>query len=235
MAKAKDIKGRIADLLALSNSPEPEEARAAMLKARELMAKHKLSPEDCKKEPSEIIEEVLPFTCTAMTNPWAAALATSISPHYCCEAYRIRAKRQKRVRVGLVGRKDDYQICKRVILYAYERVMSYCEYQICRNSHDSAKANREKCNAYGWGFIVGLLQALEDQQAKHQEWGLVMVVPQEVHARLEGMKSSSWGKVDRNHMDYMNQGFHDGKRFRCEAGEKIAPVLSADQSENFNK
>ena len=41
-----NIRDRIAKLLALSESPNEHEAKAALLKARELMATHKLRPED---------------------------------------------------------------------------------------------------------------------------------------------------------------------------------------------
>lgn len=41
-----DIKDRISKILALAESPNENEARAALLKARELMAKYKLQPED---------------------------------------------------------------------------------------------------------------------------------------------------------------------------------------------
>ena len=42
-----DIKDRIAKLLALAgNNPSESEAQAALLKARELMAEHKLRPEE---------------------------------------------------------------------------------------------------------------------------------------------------------------------------------------------
>ena len=38
-----DYKDKIRKLLALAKSPEPEEAKLALLKARKLMAEHKLS------------------------------------------------------------------------------------------------------------------------------------------------------------------------------------------------
>ena len=41
-----NIRDRIAKLLALSESPTEHEAKAALLKARELMATHKPRPED---------------------------------------------------------------------------------------------------------------------------------------------------------------------------------------------
>ena len=46
MAKVPTIREKIAHLLALAESPEPEEAKAALLRALELMAKHKLRPEE---------------------------------------------------------------------------------------------------------------------------------------------------------------------------------------------
>ena len=46
---AQDIRDKIAKLLALADSPSEAEARAALLKARELMAKHKLRPEGSRR------------------------------------------------------------------------------------------------------------------------------------------------------------------------------------------
>lgn len=50
---AINIKDKIAKLLALAESPNENEAKAALLKARELMAEHKLRPEDVKKAKKE--------------------------------------------------------------------------------------------------------------------------------------------------------------------------------------
>ena len=44
-----DYKDKIRKLLALAESPEEAEARAALLKARKLMAEHKLREEDCRQ------------------------------------------------------------------------------------------------------------------------------------------------------------------------------------------
>lgn len=57
---ATNIKDKIAKLLALAESPNENEAKAALLKARELMAEHKLRPEDVKKAKKEkVIRKVL--------------------------------------------------------------------------------------------------------------------------------------------------------------------------------
>ena len=52
-----DIKDRIQKLLALSVNPNENEAKAALLKAQELMAKHKLSMADFETAPeSEVVQ-----------------------------------------------------------------------------------------------------------------------------------------------------------------------------------
>lgn len=214
MPKPKSIKEKIADLLSLASSPEPEEAKAALLKARELMAKYKLTPEECREHSQQTVRrEVLPITCTAMTNSWAVALAVVIARHYCCEAYRTRRKKKKLVSVGLAGLEEDFRICRRVILCAHEHIMAYCRYDIRRKSGEPAKVYREKCNAYGWGFVSGLAAAFERQDAEHQEWGLVMAVPQIVHDQFKGMKYERWGKSPDDHSEYKRRGFQDGSQF----------------------
>ena len=61
-----DYKDRIRKLLALATSPEEGEAKAALLKARELMAKYKLTEMDVrelKKNPSKGSLQTLLSAC----------------------------------------------------------------------------------------------------------------------------------------------------------------------------
>lgn len=153
MAKVSTIREKIAHLLALAESPEPEEAKAALLRARELMAKHKLRPEECVDTKSaKVIRETVGVSCTAMTNPWACSLSAVIAEHYCCQAFRQRMGGTKTVTVGLVGLEDDFEIAKRIFLYAYDCVISAIKQKIKYNPQDPRGTYREKCNAYGWGL-----------------------------------------------------------------------------------
>ena len=52
-----DIKDRIQKLLALSVNPNENEAKAALLKAQELMAKHKLSMADFETAPESEVDQ----------------------------------------------------------------------------------------------------------------------------------------------------------------------------------
>ena len=56
-----DIRDKIAKLLSLADSSNENEARAALLKARALMAQHKLCPEDIKRD----LQQSLPQTTAA--------------------------------------------------------------------------------------------------------------------------------------------------------------------------
>lgn len=78
-----------------------------------------------------------------------------------------------------------------------------------------AKTLREMCNSYGWGFCRGLSAAFQKQEAEHQEWGLVMVVPQAVEDAVSKMKRSSYKISPQSSMNrqYAAMGYADGQEF----------------------
>ena len=73
------ITEKIAKLLALAESPYEEEAKAALLQARRLMAEHKLMPEDIEpQENKKVVQECVGITCTKLSSPWTVYLSTLI-------------------------------------------------------------------------------------------------------------------------------------------------------------
>lgn len=72
---------------------------------------------------------------------------------------------------------------------------------------------------YGWGFCRGLSAAFQKQEAEHQEWGLVMVVPQAVEDAVSKMKRSDYKVSSKSSIDrqYAAMGYADGQEFdmRC--------------------
>lgn len=211
-----DIKDKIAKLLALAESPNENEAKAALLQARALMAKHKLRPEECQKaENVQVVRELVGVRCTRMTNPWAAALASIIAEHYCCRAYTTRFSGKKINEIGLVGLEDDFAVAEQVYLYAYDCIISHCKHEIKADSLDPPGTRRERCNAYGAGFCKGLHEAFREQTAQNQEWGLVLIVPKEVDDSMRDMgKGQSWGgKINREHAEDTLNGYSHGKAF----------------------
>ena len=215
---AQDIRDKIAKLLALADSPSEAEARATLLKARELMAKHKLRPEEIKKaENVKVIKETIGVSCTGMTDPWMANLAAVIAGHYCCCSYRQTFKGKKTKHIGLVGLEDDFAICKTVVLYAIDCIQSAKKEIAAENKGPQKSDIRKMCNAYGWGFVYGLQQAFKEQDQEHQEWGLVLVVPQRVTDVMNRMgKPSSFGHADFSsdwQKHYGSRGYDDGRKF----------------------
>lgn len=126
-----EITEKISRLLALAASPYEAEARAALLKARQLMAEHKLCPEDITPpERQRVIKESTGVTSTKMSSPWAVQLSAIIGEHYCCRHYILNIKGRKIHEIGFVGFEDDYKVCKMVYRYAFESIMSpLCRYQ----------------------------------------------------------------------------------------------------------
>lgn len=109
---------------------------------------------------------------------------------------------------------DDFKLCKLAFLYAYDCVASRCR-QIRTQKEYPAKTLREMCNSYGWGFCRGLSAAFQKQEAEHQEWGLVMVVPQAVEDVVSKMKRSSYKISPQSSMNhqYAAMGYADGQEF----------------------
>ena len=71
------------------------------------------------------------------------------------------------------------------------------------------------CDSYGWGFCRGLTAAFDAQAQKHQEWGLVMVVPKAVEDVVAGMKQSVYARPSAQswNKQFAAMGYDDGQNF----------------------
>ena len=91
-----DYKDKIRKLLALAKSPEPEEAKLALLKARKLMAEHKLTERDLDEHDTTVIQREIDETFSKKANSWMSPLSSIIGENYCCAAYRCKRGAKKR-------------------------------------------------------------------------------------------------------------------------------------------
>lgn len=219
-----DIKETISKLLNLADSPNENEARTALLKARALMAKHKLSLHDLNTEQdTQVCKQGIGIYCTKMTDTWAVPLAITIAGHYCCKAYSSHVHGSKTTQIGFVGLKDDFAVCVRIYRYAHCYVKANCEV-LKRQSKKSGRAAseiRQICNAYGVGFCGGLLKAYREQDKDHQEWGLVLKTPPIVEDTVNAMgPATSYTKIETggSFAQFTERGFRDGKAFDPERG-----------------
>lgn len=74
-----DYKDKIRKLLALAKSPEPEEAKLALLKARKLMAEHKLSERDLEERNTTVIKRAIGEKFSKKANSWMASTKFEVS------------------------------------------------------------------------------------------------------------------------------------------------------------
>lgn len=77
-----DYKDKIRKLLALAKSPEPEEAKLALLKARKLMAEHKLTERDLDEHDTTVIQREIDETFSKKANSWMSPLSSIIGENY---------------------------------------------------------------------------------------------------------------------------------------------------------
>lgn len=229
-----NIRDKIAKLLALSESPNENEARAALLKARALMAEHKLCPEEIREHHQEkVAKKTIGLTCTKMTNPWVIYLGNVIAKHYCCVVFRGVQHKMKTVTLGLVGFEEDMEVCEGIIRYAYSCIEARCRElrSLGRRRGQSGTEIRKTCNAYGYGFCKGLEAAYNEQSQKHQEWGLVLATPQPVLDAVNAMgKKTPFAKYDLREQlrDYAAMGIADGRRF--DPGKRLPEQESREAS-----
>lgn len=199
---------KIRNLLALAESPNEYEARSALLKARELMAKYKISEKQAESYSEEtVIREVTGITYSARRDPWISDLATCIAEYHCCRDFHRKQKKKQTIEVGFIGLSDDAQICIEVFKYAAECV---------RHITDKLKKQKgaKAANAYGFGFTIGLEDAYNRQQ-KENDWALVLVVPEAVNNAIKGMKTvkTKTPKIEDMYAREFRQGIMDGHKF----------------------
>lgn len=216
---SRDMKDVIKKLLALAgNNPNENEAKAAMLKARKLMAQYKLTESDIEdKTENDVVKEEVGVSCTAMTESWMLPLSATIAEHYCCVGTAFRKHGSKTYRIAFTGLEDDYAVCKQIFLYAVECIRQRCKEIKKENDWRSSSSIRELCNAYGIGFCKGLSDAFDEQDRNNQEYAIVLVTPEKVHEATKHMKRNNaklhTGKDTYGSSVYASEGYADGKRF----------------------
>lgn len=208
------IKEKIQKLLALASSPNENEAKAALLKAKELMAKHKLSEADFEELKKQ---ELKSFKCedvswtTDSGRIWMVKLCKVICDEYLCVSAWATARGSRTHTLVITGMEDDLEICKSAVGYAVGFVEGRIEHlQRKFRMQDS----RSIADSYAEGFITGLEMAFEEQRESHPEWGLVVVKPDEVKG-YEDALGSRQVKTKRAGFDplaYM-KGQKDGQEF----------------------
>lgn len=206
-----NIKEKIQKLLALATSPNENEARAALLKAKELMAANKLSEADFEEIKNQELIHVLCENVKWTTDSgdiWMTNLCDILCENYCCTAAWNHEKGRRTYTLIITGIGDDVQICKTAVEYAVGFVMSRLKIW--------GRKNKSASKSYASGFISGLQAAFEKQKEEHQEWGLVVQKSQEVvdYENSLGVRNVKTKQETFDPLAYL-RGQKDGEEFNA--------------------
>lgn len=215
---------KIEKLIALSGSDNENEAKSAMLKAQELMAKHEIKMDQINPDRQKE-QRVVSYTSPSFRDDWVIDLACLIAQNFRCRSI-IRQKRRAggAFRIVFYGFDDDALISINIFNYAVEVIRK--RMQTLRAIYNEAGrefGRNEKMN-YTEGFNSGLYRNFEDQKKQNESFALALLVPEEVNSFVEnipGLENYQERKFERRreHDLLRRFGYSDGKNFQ-NAGDK---------------
>ena len=216
---------KIEKLLALSSSSNENEARAAMMKAQELMAKYEIKREQLKDGEQEE-RRIVNFSSVPFRDEWIHMVRGVIAENFRCRRIAVsRVGSGGAFRIRFYGYEEDAEICINIFNYAVKVIRK--RFMVLRAIYADAGrgfGNDEKMN-YVLGFCHGLEKNFEEQKAQSQSFALALVTPKAVNDYVDAIPGLETGtgykdfKQNREHALLQRTGYVDGKTFR-NAGDK---------------
>lgn len=212
MSEQTKLVAKIKKLLALAgNNSSEAEAKAALVKAQELMAEAGI---EVSLDENEKIEYGFVVANTPMNKGFRTSLAVIIARNFRCQVIMHGNL------VAFFGHKNDTIICKDAFEFAYRTAKANGdkEYGRCQKAGIETK---NVFNSYVLGFLHGISVAL-DAQCK----ALMIVVPQDVKEQFVEQcnpKGEYKGGLKNNkHVDFNQEAYTkgqvDGKGFYTKKG-----------------
>jgi len=216
---------KIQKLLALSESNNEHEAQTAMLKAQELLLKHKLSLKKVKefKTYSSVKEKKTKISFKKAK--WKGELASLIGDNFGCYVF---FKTRYSHTITFLGKEEDIVICNIMLEYAIDCVTSTVKklkYQYQKKGYSTRGIE----NDYAIGFISGLSKKFEEQKQTNQKWGLIPLIDKKVTEAYNKINFRKKVNVDISFQGYnevLEQGYEDGKQFSI--SDKITEEKNTD-------
>ena len=211
-----NIVEKIQKLLALSQSSNEHEAYAALTKAKELMAKHKLENIELDMDSKEIIRLYTGTTFTSKVDPWISILAELIASNHCCKVTLSHYSGGKRREILINGFREDAENCREIFYYALMTIYSRIN-QIRKQYKEfgyTTSELRPRTNSFAMGFISGLEEAYIAQiSSEESTWGLVMQIPKEVEDSVANLSILSVQTIYSKALGEYSDGYARGKKF----------------------
>ena len=224
-----NVKEKIRKLLAKATSQNEHEAQAALLKARELMARYKVSEKEVSDAPSanrklkRVRYESQHYS--TKTRGWFNPLSAVIAENHCCNALINGIISNQKKWVLFIGLDDDPDLCLEIFTYAVKHIEDRVKKErktinILYPWNDVRKRYaRIFENSYAKGFTVGLQQQYEEQfiQPDTETLALAMTIPQEVKDYTKTLKTIDF-ELDNDTI--LSDAYSEGKR----AGREFNPI-----------
>lgn len=214
------VSDKIRKLLALATSSNEAEAKSALMKARALMAEHKLSEADIADvKDQQVVEIDTGFTFSARRDLWLPRVCRVIAEHMCCTILSSRQTTQTSS-VNVVGLEDDVALAVEAIKFAvnYVREQNKSTEKNMKRQKFSSRVIASHKLSYGYGFADGMKAAYE--AGDQSEWGLVLQKPQAVEDFISDL-DLEWRHIKsstRLSNSAWNAGFTDGQNYKTPAG-----------------
>jgi len=230
-SKEDKLINKIENLIRLSGSNNEHEARAAMMKARELMAKYHIRMEDVSPEERESETVECSTTMEKFRESWISDLAAVIADNFRCRTLIMRRERGAVYKIRFYGVNDDSFVCMEIFRYALQVVNSRVKTMrgIFKESGKIFEYNDKLL--YCKGFMAGLLANFAEQTRQQRRnrdddcFALALCVPAVVDRAIESIgdlkeeKPSPRPTVSRKNSMLYGIGYTDGKAFQ-NAGNK---------------
>lgn len=211
---------KIEKLISLSGSSNENEARAAMMKAQELMAKYEIKREQLN-EGQETERPVVGLTSSPYREEWIHMVSAVIADNFRCRSISVcRNSSAKTFRIRFYGYEEDAEICINIFNYAIKVIRK--KFITLRAIYAEAKrefGENEKMN-YVIGFCHGLEKNFDEQKKQSQSFALALVTPKAVDdfvnllPGLETQKSPINIVQNREAALLQRTGYVDGKTFQ---------------------
>lgn len=208
MKTKEEILEKVKALLALGDSSRnnsDEEAKMAMLKAQELMAKYDISAEEVEGEDEQ------QYSHEMCEHKWDYAyripLANVLGKNFRCMVY-VKGKK-----IVFMGHPSDAKICKATFEFAYQFIQRRGN-SIYNKRYSMGYPTKGVFNSYADGFIRGLQEAF-DVQCR----ALAVVTPQDVIDEFNDISKGWSTKKSKNISnditsgEVWREGRRDGKAF----------------------
>lgn len=227
---------KVQKLLALTESSFEAEAKAAMLKAQELMSQNGLTMSQINgvsDDDTDVIEAQLNPGSKRILN-WQRWLSGTIAQNFRCQTmYRSYSGEYGRQLI-LYGMPEDVQVCTEVIKFAFQSARNcWKKFKAQRDRIHGKPASRRITEAIKNDYMVAFAHGVRDAYKKQvEEKAIVLVQNPKIERYTEALNlrsARSYQRTTANDTEATASGYRDGSRIR--GGNKLtqSPNLIAAQ------